>query len=247
MFLAGEQEGAAADHVMKQFGTLAIFVLFSIGGLNAGGLCSFMQGDYVAAQEEWLVAAGQGDADAEYHLGMMHRAGQGLPVSDTEAAYWFERAALRGHLLACYHLGLMFQEGRGVPQNDFQAARWLELAAEDGHAKAQYLIGTFYDLGRGVPQDRSAAIRWWRLSADQGERPPLLALGRVYEEGRGVPQDSVQALAWYRRAVNRGSSTGLAKSEAVARKMSAKRVELATELSRDGEPVRKPGPSTSRR
>jgi len=242
MFLAGGYERKAAGQIMRIW-ILAIVALLSVTGLSAGGLCSAMQGDYATAEQDWLVAAGQGDAQAEFHLGMMHRAGHGVPVSDVEAAYWFQRAALRGHLSACFHLGLMFHEGRGLPQDDALAAGWLELAAEAGQAKAQYLVGTFYDLGRGVAQDRAAAIRWWRLSADQGERPPLLALGRAYAEGRGVPEDSVQALSWYRRAARLGSSTGLAKSVAVARKMPPKRVELARELSEDEPPVRKPARS----
>ena len=41
-------------------------------------------------------AGEQGDAEAQYELGVMYREGQGVAKNEVEAAYWLRKAAGRG-------------------------------------------------------------------------------------------------------------------------------------------------------
>ena len=61
-------------------------------------------------------AAEQGDADAQFNLGLMYDAGEGVPQNYTEAARWFRMAAEQGFADAQLNLGYMYDTGRGVPQ-----------------------------------------------------------------------------------------------------------------------------------
>jgi hypothetical protein len=58
-------------------------------------------------------------------LGNMFDEGRGVAQSDTEAAWWFLKAAGHGLADAQYNLGVMFSQSRGVPHSGMEAARWL--------------------------------------------------------------------------------------------------------------------------
>ena len=42
---------------------------------------------------QWRLAADQGDAKAQYNLGVIYENGQGVPQNDTEATKWYLLAA----------------------------------------------------------------------------------------------------------------------------------------------------------
>jgi hypothetical protein len=81
--------------------------------------------------------ADQGDAVAQFNLGVMYAQGRGVPQDDAEAVRWYRKAADQGHPTAQNNLGMMYQEGHGVPRDDAEAVRWYRKAAERGHAIAQ--------------------------------------------------------------------------------------------------------------
>ena len=82
----------------------------------------------------------QGDADAQYNLGLRYGTGEGVPQDHAEAVRWLRLAADQGYAEAQNNLGFMYATGRGVPQNDAEAVRWYGLAADQGHASAQHVI-----------------------------------------------------------------------------------------------------------
>lgn len=54
-----------------------------------------------AAVKSFRLAAEQGHADAQFHLGALYAQGhEGAPKDFSEANVWFRRAAVRGHQLA---------------------------------------------------------------------------------------------------------------------------------------------------
>ena len=63
----------------------------------------------------YRLAAEQGNATAQYFLGMKYDIGQGIPQSDTEALKWYRLAAERGYAPAQNNLGKMAHDGRGGP------------------------------------------------------------------------------------------------------------------------------------
>ncbi len=97
-------------------------------GINAG-VAAYKLGAYAAALREWRPLAEQGNAKAQYNLGLMYRKGQGVPQDDAEGVGWYRKAAEQGHASAQYNLGFIYGKGQGVPQDDAQAHMWFDLAA----------------------------------------------------------------------------------------------------------------------
>ncbi len=94
------------------------------------GLDAANRGDYATALKEWRPLAEQGDADAQFHLGLMYDFGEGVAQDRTEAAKWFHLAAEQGHAPAQSFLGLLYMwGGEGVTQNYVLAHMWSSLAA----------------------------------------------------------------------------------------------------------------------
>ena len=75
-------------------------------------------------------AADQGDAVAQYNLGVRYRQGQGVSFDFAEAIRWWRAAAEQGLNVAQYNLGVMFWDGRRVPPDAVEAIRWFRLAAD---------------------------------------------------------------------------------------------------------------------
>src|SRR5579862_7032168 len=75
------------------------------------------RGDFATAIRLWRPLADQGNADAQYALGVIYYFGQGVPHDCAAAASWFRKAADQGNATAQFNLGLMYGNGRGVPQD----------------------------------------------------------------------------------------------------------------------------------
>ena len=58
--------------------------------------------------------AEQGDANAQYNLGIRYVTGIGVPQDRAEAIRWYRLAAEQGHVLAQSTLGLSYFIGNGV-------------------------------------------------------------------------------------------------------------------------------------
>ena len=71
--------------------------------------------------ESVRLRAEQGDADAQYNLGVMYANGEGVPQDDEEAARWWLLGADQGLVNAQYRLGFAYETGQGVPQDDKEA------------------------------------------------------------------------------------------------------------------------------
>ena len=53
--------------------------------------------DYVEAGKWYRLAAEQGNASAQYNLGVMYGKGQGVPMDTVRAHMWFNLAAVTGN------------------------------------------------------------------------------------------------------------------------------------------------------
>jgi tetratricopeptide (TPR) repeat protein len=90
---------------------------------------AYQKGDYSTALRHLRPLADQGDARAQFVLGVMYAEGQGVPQDYAEAVKWYRRAANHSHAQAQYNLGLSYAKGEGVPQDDVSAHMWFNLAA----------------------------------------------------------------------------------------------------------------------
>lgn len=88
------------------------------------------------------VLAEQGDAKAQYKLGMMYENGEGVPQDYVEAIKWYRKAAEQGDAAAQANLGAMYVDGHGVPKDYVEASVWINLAFAQGDDLAiKYLSG----------------------------------------------------------------------------------------------------------
>ena len=118
--------------------------------------------------QKTLQSAKQGNADAQFNLGLMYESGRGVRQDYTKAVQWYRKAAGQGHAKAQYNLGGMYANGKGVLQNLVQAEQWYRKAAEQGIAEAQYNLGVMYDNGQGVRQNYKIAKEWFGKACDNG-------------------------------------------------------------------------------
>ena len=106
--------------------------------------------DDLEAVPRYRKAAEQGDAHAQYNLGVMYANGEGVPKDDREAVLWYRKAAEQGNASAQFNLGLMYMLGEGVPKDDGEAALLFHEAAKQGDVRAQANLGIMYANGVGV-------------------------------------------------------------------------------------------------
>jgi TPR repeat protein len=117
---------------------------------------------------KWTPLAEQGNADAQYNLGLMFQKGHDVPMDYKAAVKWYRLAAEQGYAAAQVNLASMYDNGQGVLQDDKAAVKWYKFAAEQGDAVAQFNLGLMYDYGEGIPQDNVYAHIWGNLAASNG-------------------------------------------------------------------------------
>ena len=185
---------------MKRYLLAIALVLATVGFAEAGpfedGLAAYEDGDISEAVKLWRQAAEQGNAKAQYELGVFYADGEGVPQDYAEAAKWFRLAAEQGYADAQFNLGIAYAEGKGVPQDRAEAAGWWRLAAEQSHASAQYGLGFLYEQGEGVPQDTVLAHMWYNLSAAQGNTDAQESRETVAKNMTRDQIATAQKMAW---------------------------------------------------
>jgi hypothetical protein len=85
--------------------------------------------DQVEALKWYRKAADQGDARAQFNLGVMYANGRGVAEDYVEAARWFRKAADQGNAKAQFNLGVMYYNGDGVEKDYAEAYAWWDIAA----------------------------------------------------------------------------------------------------------------------
>ena len=168
----------------------------------------------------------QGDAAAQYNLGVRYEDGQGVPKDVGKAADLYQKAANQGHAGAQFNLGLLYVYGRGVSKDLGKAAELFQKAANQGHAGAQNNLAWLYENGWGVPQDFGKATELYQKAANQGNQDAIANLKRLskpaepkqgdaatqfslalqYENGEGVPKDLGKAAELYQKAADQGNA-----------------------------------------
>jgi TPR repeat protein len=111
------------------------------------------------AIEQLNMDAINGDAIAQYYLGLLYKEGMGLERNNNSAYQLFSAAAKQGHLEAEVQRGLMREWGIGCQQNLNKAVQYFESAAELGHPYAQFYLTT---LSKGIERQpiNSTHCRW---------------------------------------------------------------------------------------
>jgi tetratricopeptide (TPR) repeat protein len=123
---------------------------------------------FLWGQEEasdYRTAAKQGNAEAQYHLGVCYEKGYGVIQSDTQAMFWYEKAAEQGIAAAQTNLGTCYARMKDYTQ----AVDWYRKAAEQGDVEAQFKLGISYEDGYGVKKDGNTALYWYEKALNNKE------------------------------------------------------------------------------
>lgn len=129
----------------------------------AAGQRAYAQTDFATAFERFREAALEGNANAQYYLGVMYADGQGTQTNFAEAARWYEKAAAQNQPDALYKLARLYAIGLGV---NVDGKRAIELYAR---AAAAYPPGQERDAAE---QQRAALAAAVKSGAPAPEHPP---------------------------------------------------------------------------
>lgn len=117
--------------------------------------------------------AQEGDAEAQFQLGLKYATAEGSARDESQAAAWYLKAAQQNHGQAQLNLGQMFASGSGVTQDAARSHFWFRRAAHLGIAGAQFNLGRIRHRAsmEGPTADASEArieaYMWYELAAAQ--------------------------------------------------------------------------------
>lgn len=190
--------------------------------------------DPARAVELLAGSAPRGNAEAQYLLGLLYQAGDGVVADTNTALNWYLAAAEAEHPAAQLALARLYlaapensrnaeagmtwlrrSAGNGVAQAQFELARalgdsgeaveWLWRAAEAGHALAQRDLGTRYLQGTGGAEANPAeAFRWLRAAAQAGDPGAMHNIAIALASGTGTDKDLAEAARWFRAGAEQG-------------------------------------------
>jgi TPR repeat protein len=89
-------------------------------------------------------AADQGNARAQYYLGMSYGTGDGFIQDSTKSAEWYKKDADQGYAGAQLLLGWYYATGNGVTKDSTKSAEWYQKAADQGNVDAQSALKRLY-------------------------------------------------------------------------------------------------------
>lgn len=130
------------------------------------------------------------DAEGQYYLGKMYKAGRGVEQNTQEAYFWFFVAAENGDENAVAARDKLREEGDGFDAHATQtkaetyiAKRHIEFA-EEGilTAEGQYYLAGLYKEGKGVEQDIHKAYFWFFVAAGSGHEDANAEVLKMHKE-----------------------------------------------------------------
>jgi uncharacterized protein len=130
----------------KLTAALCLAVALLMGGTGASWSADYQRGekayksrDFATALREWTPLAKQGDADAQFYLGIMYFYGLGVTQGSRSAVKWWRLAAEQGDAKSQLKLGIMYFLGEGIPKDYVLSYMWFNIAAANGDDDASEL------------------------------------------------------------------------------------------------------------
>lgn len=177
------------------------------------GVQALRAGEFERAHAIWAPLAANGDAGAQWGMGILYRHGEAVKQDHAAAFRWFEQAAQRGHAAAQNDLGMSYLNGWGVDPFWPSAHQWLLESATRGNPAGQYNLGQLYINGGrdadGTPVTPNPATghRWLVEAAEQGHVAAQTRVGQHYLFGfEGVEPSCTSALLYLARASDAGDA-----------------------------------------
>lgn len=112
--------------------------------------------------------AAQGDADAQYLLGLMYLSGRYIEQNRELGAKWVTAAASAGHVKAQQTMADLSFEGSLIERNLSTAEQWYSELSKQGHKWANFRLGFIYAAGgEGVERNCGKAVEQFNAVGDE--------------------------------------------------------------------------------
>jgi localization factor PodJL len=160
-------------------------------------------------------AAADGDAAAQYTVGVRYMEGKGTKADLAKAAEWLERAARAGLAPAQYRLAAMYERGLGIEKNMDTARSWYAAAAERGNVKAMHNLAVSVSGSDGIAPNYQMASKWYGEAAARGLADSQFNLGILAEHGLGRSRDLAEAYKWFSLAAAQGDPEAKKRREVI--------------------------------
>ncbi len=122
-----------------------------------------------AYEDDILLGARQGDAQAQYALALLYEYGGGTMARDQKKSLHFLRKSAEKQVAgACLYLGLKYEHGNGVGQDHKKAICYYLCAARQDWPMAQFFLADFYAQGKGVKKSQLTALAWLGMAREHG-------------------------------------------------------------------------------
>jgi len=87
-----------------------------------------------SSHQEVVNLANQGNAKAQYELGLMHELGLGIEKNLNQAFVWYQKSADQNYAKAQYNLGIFYALAKSVDKDIEQSKHWIRKANENGYS-----------------------------------------------------------------------------------------------------------------
>ncbi len=158
-------------------------------------------------------SAHEGEADAQFQLGLAFLLGDGVSKSNEKAFYYYKLSAEQNLAEGQFELAECYADGIGVKKSEESAKYYYKLSSDQGFAFAQFHFGLRLLLGRGLKQSFNEAVEYFKLvltSTDVSLKSKAqYYLATCYENGAGVKQSDENALYLYKLAADHGLAYAL--------------------------------------
>lgn len=166
----------------------------------------YLEQKYYKAFKIFDTLANQGNADAQYNLGMLYYTGKGIAQNKVLAFIWFDTASNAGHRLAQNKLGYMYEKGEVVgTQDQVKAFKEFLKSAVQNYDLAQLNLGMKYN-NNIKEESLKRALFWYQKAADNGNTAAMNNLANMYYAGQTIPKDHEKAYNLYFKAAKRGDA-----------------------------------------
>lgn len=148
-------------------------------------------------------AAEQGDASAQYNLGVCYANGKGVEQDKQEAVKWYRKAAEQGYAKSQCQLGFCYARGEGVAKDMNESLTWFHKAAEQGDGAACYEIAEVYRKGLVGKADMNKAAEWYGKGTELGHSGCAMSLGfrYLYGESDLTPKNHKKAMELFQKSI----------------------------------------------
>ncbi|MFD0988241.1 peptidoglycan-binding protein [Methyloligella solikamskensis] len=163
-------------------------------------------------------AAAQGDARAQYLVGLRYAEGDAGMRDMEKSLRWLRLAATAGLAPAQYRLGVLYERGEGVEFDLNQARAWYGRAASKGNLKAMHNLAVI-EGGKEGKGDYTDAAKWYTKAAAHGLSDSQFNLGVLKEHGLGTSLDLVEAYKWFSLAAASGDTEAAKRRDALRDKL----------------------------